>query len=76
MDTPGNERRNVVEEEVEKLKEKMDTIVKIWKDQIDMKNHLMSYVGAHTPSQPVDHITWQTDQEKREIWQRMEELES
>ena len=46
MDTYGNERRNVVEEEVKKLKEKMDTIVKIWKDQIDMKNHRMSYVGA------------------------------
>ena len=66
MDTPGNERRNVVEEEVKKLKEKMDTIVKIWKDQIDMKNHRMSNVVAHTPLQHVDHIIWQTDQDKRE----------
>ena len=58
------------------MKEKMDTVVKIWKDQIDMKNHLMSYIGAHTPSQHVDQITWQTDQDKRETLLKMEELES
>ena len=40
MDTPGDERRNGVEKKVKKLKEKMNTIVKIWKDQNDIKNHL------------------------------------
>jgi hypothetical protein len=40
-DTSGDEKRSVFEEEVKQLKEKMNTIVKIWKDHIDLKNHLM-----------------------------------